>query len=103
MKKFLIALALVISAASILIAKSTDFTGCTNDGVKVSSTFSLDDEVPAITESRLKVAFSDAASKLSFKQFITAEGFYTFLDTLSEEDFEFVNQITTPKNIGSCK
>lgn len=104
MKKFLIALSLAFVASTVaLFAKDAAFDGCTKDHVKVAISVDLDDNTPVEAEARLKAAFAAVASGFEFDRFVTSEGFYAYRAAVEDEDAQFVNRVSTPKNIGTCK
>jgi hypothetical protein len=106
MKKFIIALLIVLTSA-VVIAKDSLLVGCTADQKPVSSKVILKDEAltkNAKLEDSIKDAYRVSASISSAEDFRTFAGYVSFVEHLTEEEFQAIENIARPVvGEGSCK
>lgn len=104
MKNLIVAFALILTTASLAIAKDITFQGCTTDHKQTALTLNINDEAPVATIAEVKAAFAKTASSLSAADLVSEVGFKTFIENLSETAYAVIDEINGPPQItGSCK
>ena len=105
MKTLIAALFAITLGTTMVLAQDVNVSGCTADKHGVTSTMTLDDaDVKSHPEAPAHVqrAFSNAASGLSAQDFLYNGGFQAFLNGLDDDDYDAIENITTPVVSDTC-
>lgn len=105
MKRFLAAIALVLTLAGTADAKTLNFKACTADGKPATLTAVIADTAAVAVSENVASAFTKAAAALPAERLLTTEGFRLFVAGLTDEAKQST-ELPGPPSIdakGSCK
>jgi len=102
MKLIAATLALLLSASTVF---AKDFTTCapTKDHVTASITISAHTE-NAVILTAIRKAYEQTAAKFEYEALRTAEGYYAFLEALTDAQVvDYLDDVTTPSQVDKCE